>query len=190
VNRIRASSIACTGQPLCNFAVAQTKPKLGEILDRLEAAFGREVEGLRVNLDGCPHACCQHWVGDIGLQGTTLRERGPDGEKLQGYDIYLRGGLGLDSAIGRPVVRRVPADQAPLYVERLVGAYLGERRQGERFKAFADRHTDEELIAVAAGRAAAAALGTGHGPGEWSAGGAWPARALGAGLQETRGGDA
>jgi ferredoxin-nitrite reductase len=151
VNRIRASSVACTGQPLCNYAVAQTKPKLAEILDRLEARFGKDVEGLRVNVDGCPHACCHHWVSDIGLQGTTLRERGPDGEKLQGYEIYLRGGLGLDSAIGRPIVRRVPADKAPLYVERLVEAYLTGRHEGERFKPFADRHADEELIAIAAG---------------------------------------
>lgn len=152
-NRIRASSIACTGQPLCNFAVASTKPKLGEILDRLEARFGRRVEGLRINVDGCPHACCHHWVGDIGLQGTTLRERGPDGAKLQGYEIYLRGGLGLDAAIGRPVIRRVPAEEAPAYVERLVGAYLEDRREGERFKAFADRLGDDELVALAEGRA-------------------------------------
>jgi sulfite reductase beta subunit-like hemoprotein len=153
-NRIRASSTACTGQPLCNFAVAGTKPMLAGILDRLETRFGRKVEGLRVNVDGCPHACCHHWVGDIGLQGTTLRERGPDGEKLQGYEIYLRGGLGLDSAIGRPVLRRVPADQAPLYVERLVAAFLERRAEGERFKSFVDRHGDEELIALAAGAAA------------------------------------
>jgi ferredoxin-nitrite reductase len=154
-NRIRASSTACTGQPLCNFAVAQTKPKLGEILDRLESRFGRRVEGLRVNVEGCPHSCCHHWVSDIGLQGTTLRERGADGEKQQGYDIYLRGGLGVDSGIGRPIVRRVPGDQAPAYVERLVGAYLERRLEGERFKAFADRLSDEELNMLASGESGA-----------------------------------
>ena len=47
-----------------------------------------------VNVDGCPHACAQHWVADIGLQGTTLRERGDAGEKLEAYEIYLRGALG------------------------------------------------------------------------------------------------
>ncbi len=151
-NRLRASSIACTGQPLCNFAVSATKSKLGQIIEHLEQSFGRQIEGLRLNLDGCPHACAHHWVGDIGLQGTTLRERGGSGEKLEGYDIYLRGGLGRDAAIGQPLIRRVPSDQAHLYVERLVRSYLNGRQNGEGFKAFCARNRDEELIAIGTDR--------------------------------------
>jgi ferredoxin-nitrite reductase len=151
-NTIRGASIACTGQPLCNYAVASTKPKLGEIIDHLEATFGKQVEGLRLNVDGCPHACGHHWIGDIGLQGTTARERGETGEKLEAYELYLRGGLGPDAAIGRPIVRRVPADEAHIYVERLVRGYLENRQTDEPFKAFASRHSDEELIAMATAR--------------------------------------
>jgi cytochrome c553 len=58
-------------------------------------------------------------------------------------------------------VRRVPADQAPAYVERLVGAYLEQRRDGERFKAFADRLSDEDLIAVASSDSASKRNGRG-----------------------------
>ena len=58
--------------------------------------FGEQVGGLKLNLDGCPHACAQHW-NDIGLQGTTSR-RGA-GEPLEAFDIILRGGLGKDAAI-------------------------------------------------------------------------------------------
>ena len=68
---LRGASIACTGDPFCNFTVAETKGKLKEIVEHLEAGFGDEVAGLRLNLDGCPHACAHHWIGDIGLQGTT-----------------------------------------------------------------------------------------------------------------------
>jgi len=152
VNRLRASSIACTGQPLCNYAVAGTKTKLEEIVNHLERTLGRDAEGLRLNVDGCPHACGHYWIGDIGLQGTTARDRGEEGEKQEAYEMYLRGGLGADAAIGRAIVRRVPADQAHLYVERLARAYLAERQDGDGFKAFADRHTDEELIAIATSR--------------------------------------
>ncbi len=152
VNRLRGSSIACTGSPLCNYAVSLTKPQLGDIIEHLENTFGKDAEGIKINLDGCPHACTHHWVGDIGLQGTTLRERGTAGEKLEGYDIYLRGGLGRDAAIGQPLIRRVHFSQVHLYVERLVRAYLNERREGERFKMFCDRHSDAELIAIASDR--------------------------------------
>ncbi len=151
-NRIRASSIACTGQPLCNYAVAETKTKLAQIIEHLEATFGRQIEGLQIALDGCPHACAHHWVGDIGLQGTTLRQRG-DGaqEKIEAYEIYLRGGLGREAAIGRPILRRVPSDQVHRYVERLIRAYLTDRRGDESIQSFFSRHTDEALIAIAQG---------------------------------------
>jgi ferredoxin-nitrite reductase len=155
VNRLRGTSLGCTGSPLCNYAVAETKTKLDEIVQHLEATFGREAEGIVVNVDGCPHACAQHWVADIGLQGSTLRTRGATGEslgKIEAYEMYLRGTLGEEAAIGRPIVRRVPHTEAKFYVERLVGAYLAQRLPDETFKDFADRQSDEELIAVATDR--------------------------------------
>ena len=152
VNRLRGTSIGCTGSPLCNFSVAETKVKLDEIVQELEVVYGERAEGIQVNVDGCPHACAQHWTADIGLQGSTLRERGGTGEKLEAYELYLRGGLGADATIGRPIVRRVPAGEAEHYVTRLVGAYLEKKQDGERFKDFATRTSDEELIAIASGR--------------------------------------
>ena len=155
VNRLRGTSLGCTGSPLCNYAVAETKVKLDEIVRHLEGTFGRDAEGIVVNVDGCPHACAQHWVADIGLQGSTLRTRGDRGEslgKIEAYEIYLRGTLGEEAAIGRPIVRRVPHTEAKFYVERLVGAYLQRRLPEESFKDFADRLSDEELIATASNR--------------------------------------
>ncbi len=148
-SRLRAVSIACTGSPLCNYAVALTKPRLVGLLDHLEAAFGAEASALRIHLDGCPHACAHHWTGDIGLQGTTLRERTAEGEKQEGYDIYLRGGQGTRAAIGLPVVKRVPGDQVNEHVERLVRFWISERTPGEDFRAFTDRKGDDELVAAA-----------------------------------------
>ncbi|MFY9825119.1 MAG: nitrite/sulfite reductase [Thermoanaerobaculia bacterium] len=148
---LRGAAIACTGDPFCNFTVAETKGKLNEIVEHLERVFGDEAAGLRLNLDGCPHACAHHWIGDIGLQGTTLRERGPHGERLEGYDLFLRGGLGRDAAIGRPVLQRVPGEEIHLVIERLVRAWLEARQEGERIQSFFTRHADEELIALGAG---------------------------------------
>jgi sulfite reductase beta subunit-like hemoprotein len=158
---LRGLSIACTGDPFCNFTVAETKGKLQEIVAHLEAELGAAAADLKLNLDGCPHACAHHWVGDIGLQGTTLRERGAAGEKLHGYDLFLRGGLGAGAAIGRPVLRRVPGDEVHRVIERLFRAYLERRGAGEPIQRFFARTSDEDLAAIAgvamAGAAAAAA---------------------------------
>ena len=103
VNPIRAGSIGCTGEPHCNFSVTETKTRLAALVEGLEARFGDDVADLKLHLDGCPHACAQHWVGDIGFQGSTVRDE--SGKRHQAYDVYLRGGLGRDAGIG---ARRLP----------------------------------------------------------------------------------
>lgn len=148
-NGLYASSIGCIGDPHCNFAVTPTKPKLASIIERLVARFGDRAAGLKLNLDGCPHACAQHWTGDIGLQGTT--GRGPAGEPLEAFDIILRGGLGREAAIGKPLLRRVPWALVEDYVERLFAGYLAARRPAESFTGFCTRTPDAELVATARG---------------------------------------
>ncbi len=146
---LRGLSIACTGDPFCNYTVAETKGKLQEIVEHLEAELGEAAADLKINLDGCPHACAHHWVGDIGLQGTTLRARGEGGEKLHGYDLFLRGGLGRDAAIGRPILRRVPGDVVHRVIAELYRAYLSGRAEGEPIQRFFARTGDAELAAMA-----------------------------------------
>jgi ferredoxin-nitrite reductase len=149
VNRVRAASIACTGEPHCNFSVTETKPRLDQLVRRLENRFGADVATLRLHLDGCPHACAQHWVGDLGFQGTTTRDE--QGSRRQAYDVFLRGGLGPQAAIARPVFRRVPTEELDETVERLVGSWLAARDGTEDFRTFCDRTSDDEL-GILAGR--------------------------------------
>jgi ferredoxin-nitrite reductase len=152
-NPLRASAIACTGEPHCNYSVTETKGKMQEILAHLEARWGRQLGNFRLNLDGCPHACALHWVGDIGLMGTTAREA-VNGER-QAFDVFLRGGVGPEQAIARPLIRRVPFPRVEETLDRLIGAWLSGRRDGETFRDFCIRESDEDLQAIAAGGGAA-----------------------------------
>jgi ferredoxin-nitrite reductase len=155
-NPIRGGSIACTGEPHCNYSVTETKTRLAALVDTLEQRFGDAVAALRLHLDGCPHACGQHWVGDLGFQGTTARDE--DGQRHQAYDVYLRGALGPRAAIGRPVFRRVPTQELDGVVEGLVSGWLERRHEGEGFRSFCDRVDDDELGTLA-GREPAKARG-------------------------------
>jgi ferredoxin-nitrite reductase len=155
VNALRGNSIACTGEPHCNFSVAETKTRLGSLIERLEERFGTQIAELRLHLDGCPHACAQHWVGDLGFQGTTSRDEG--GVRRQAYDIFVRGSLGPEPEIGRPLFRRVPTGELDAAVEGLIAGWLDKRHDGEGFVSFARRSSDDELgelagIAPARGR--------------------------------------
>ncbi|MGH7880042.1 MAG: nitrite/sulfite reductase, partial [Candidatus Binataceae bacterium] len=150
-NGLYGSSIGCIGDPHCNYAVTPTKEKLATIIARLVGQFGDAVSGLKLNLDGCPHACAQHWTGDIGLQGTT--GRGPNGEPLEAFDVILRGGLGRDAAIGRPLLRRVPSAKVEETVARLFAGYLEERLPGESFTQFCVRTPDAALVTIGSAEA-------------------------------------
>jgi ferredoxin-nitrite reductase len=153
-NPLRATAIACTGEPHCNYAVTETKTRMRTLLAHLERRWDDRLGAFRLNLDGCPHACALHWVGDIGLMGTTAREA-VDGER-QAYDLFLRGGVGAEQAVGRPLVRRVAFPKLEETLDRLIGAWL-DARDAERadasltFRDFCIRTTDDELQTIAAG---------------------------------------
>ncbi|MGZ4400271.1 MAG: nitrite/sulfite reductase [Gaiellaceae bacterium] len=146
-NPLRAGSIACTGEPHCNFSVGETKERLGALVEHLEAVFGDAIGELRLHLDGCPHSCAQHWVGDLGFQGTT--GKAPDGRRLPAYDIFVRGSLAPSPEIGRPLFRRVPSEQLDGAVEGLIGGWLRQRQTGESFTQFQRRLSDDELGVLA-----------------------------------------
>ncbi len=146
-NGIWGTSIACTGEPHCNFSVGETKTRLEELVTHLETTFGDAVAELRLNLDGCPHACAQHWVGDLGFQATTGKDA--DGNRIGAYDVFVRGSLGPEPQVGGSLFRRVPSEALEPAVEGLVRGWLDGRGEGESFTAFQRRLTDDELGALA-----------------------------------------
>ena len=144
---LRGDAIACTGEPHCNFSVTETKTRMDALVQLLEERFERAADGLRLHLDGCPHACAQHWVGDLGFQGTTVRDE--EGRRRQAYDIFVRGSLDRPAAIGRPLFRRVPTEELDEAVVGLVQGWVGGRAAGETFRSFCDRSSDDELAQLA-----------------------------------------
>ena len=146
-NEIWANSIACTGEPHCNFSVGETKERLRLLVAHLERTFGDEIAELRLHLDGCPHACAQHWVGDLGFQATTGKD--VDGNRISAYDIFVRGSLGPSPQVGASLFRRVASEQLEDAVEGLVRGWLADREERETFTEFQRRVSDDELGAFA-----------------------------------------
>jgi sulfite reductase beta subunit-like hemoprotein len=143
INGIRGGSTACTGEPHCNFSVGETKQRLGKLIEHLENVFGDDVADLRLTLDGCPHSCAHHWVGDLGFQGTTLKDG--EGGRHSAYDIFVRGSLGPNPEIGKSIFRRIDTEKLDVAVEGLVRGWLEGRNDGESFTDFQRRLTNDEL---------------------------------------------
>ncbi|GAA2104018.1 nitrite/sulfite reductase [Microlunatus panaciterrae] len=140
----RRSVLACTGIEYCKLAIVETKALATRVADELEKRLGALDSPITVNINGCPNSCARIQVADIGLKGQLVP--GPDGEPVEGFQVHLGGGLGLDAGFGRKLRgHKVTAAELPDYVERLARNYLDGRRDGERFPQWASRAEAAEL---------------------------------------------
>ena len=152
----RRGVISCTGMEFCKLAIVETKQRAAELIEHLERRIGDLDGSIRINLNGCPNACAQYQIADIGLQGGIAKTA--EGERVQGFILHIGGRLGVEAGFGRRVSSKaIPADDARYVVERIVRAWKGERAPGETFGSWADGQADARLasligVAVAAGR--------------------------------------
>ena len=107
------------------------------------SACGMSYTPVNIHLTGCPNACAQHYMGDIGLLGTKV---GPD--KAEGYHVFVGGGFGQDQAVGRELFRGVSFESLKPTVEKMLRGYLRRRERNESFQAFTRRHDLNTLQAI------------------------------------------
>ncbi len=143
----RRGVVSCTGMEFCKLAIVETKQRAAELIEHLERRVGDLAGAIRINLNGCPNACAQYQIADIGLQGGIARM--PDGSRVQGFILHIGGRLGEGAAFGRRVASKaMPADDARYAVERVVRAYAAERRSDQSFGEWADQQGDQRLAAL------------------------------------------
>lgn len=133
-----AGAVGCTGKAGCKLAHAFTKEDGTALVRHLEGRFTLD-EPLNIHLTGCPNSCAQHYIGDIGLMGTTLTKGG------EGYYIVVGGGSDHDKAIARSLCGPVPSDDINRVVEAIVGNYLRRRASNETFLSFVRGIEDVDL---------------------------------------------
>jgi sulfite reductase (NADPH) hemoprotein beta-component len=119
--------IACPGLDYCALANARAIPIAQDIARRFEdPVLAERVGELKIKISGCINACGHHHVGHIGILGVDKK-----GEEF--YQLTLGGSGEADAAIGQMLGPAVPAGRVAGAVDELVGVYLAERRDGERF---------------------------------------------------------
>ncbi|MEM9063025.1 MAG: NirA family protein [Pseudomonadota bacterium] len=133
-----AGAVGCTGKAGCKLAHAFTKEDGTALVRHLEDRFTLD-QPLNIHLTGCPNSCAQHYIGDIGLMGTTLA----DG--TEGYYIVVGGGSDHDKAIARALCGPVPAREINGIIETIITNYLAQREGAETFLTFVRRIADADL---------------------------------------------
>jgi sulfite reductase (ferredoxin) len=142
----RRSTMACTGIEFCKLAIVETKERAIRLVDDLEARLADVVPDvpISIHLNGCPNSCARTQTADIGLKGQIVTDA--EGRQVEGFQVHLGGGLGLDAGFGRKL-RGLKVTSAELgdYVERVVRRFAAQRTEGERFAQWVLRADQADL---------------------------------------------
>ncbi|MDQ3885511.1 MAG: nitrite/sulfite reductase [Actinomycetota bacterium] len=144
----RRSVMACTGIEFCKLAIVETKNRAIDLVAELEQRLADVQAALEhpvsIHLNGCPNSCARIQVADIGLKGQLVTDA--KGHQVEGFQVHLGGGLGLDSGFGRKLRgHKVTSAELGDYVERLVRRYAAQHEPGERFAQWVARAEESDL---------------------------------------------
>jgi sulfite reductase (ferredoxin) len=143
-------AIACTGAEFCKLAITETKGFARWVVEELEERLPGFEQSLKLHVTGCPNACGQHWIADIGLDGKKIKTAGG---LTDAYYFCLGGAVGEHQRIARPIGFRCEAREVPEAIERLLRSYLAQRHENENLRAYFSRFSDDDLRAQLAGYA-------------------------------------
>jgi sulfite reductase (ferredoxin) len=140
--------MACTGIEFCKLAIVETKARAADLVEQLETRLADLTAGITtpisVHINGCPNSCARIQTADIGLKGQIVTDA--DGKQVEGFQVHLGGGLGLDAGFGRKLRgHKVTSAELPDYVERVVRNFVAERAEGERFAQWVGRADEGDL---------------------------------------------
>jgi ferredoxin-nitrite reductase len=122
---LQAEAVSCTGSRYCSFALIPTKSTAQAVIDELE----RRLElphAVRTHWTGCPNACGQPYMGQIGLMGAKARQ---DGQMVEAARIFLGGTMDHDPKLAELHDKGVPLSDLSDVLEGLLVERFGARRR-------------------------------------------------------------
>lgn len=128
-------TVSCTGNEFCNLAVVETKERARTVAEYLDSRVELD-EDVRIHFIGCPNACGQKHIADIGLQGALVKT--PDG-MVDAFDIAVGGILGPGAKFNEPLKGRVKGDDVGSVLAQLILFYKENRSAEETFHQFVGR---------------------------------------------------
>ncbi|WP_199616666.1 nitrite/sulfite reductase [Paenibacillus alkalitolerans] len=144
-SRFISRTVSCTGNEFCNLAVVETKERARTVAEYLDANVELDEE-VRIHFIGCPNACGQKHIADIGLQGALVKT--PEG-MVDAFDIAVGGTLGPNAQFNQVLKGRVKGDDVGEVLAKLILFYKENRSsEEESFHQFFTRVGTEPFQAM------------------------------------------
>src|SRR3954462_5364598 len=131
--------VSCPGTDSCKLGITSSMGLNRAIKERVESMQITDdlTKRIHIKMSGCPTACSQHHIANIGFYGASLKV---GGRQMPAYIPHVGGKYeGGEVIFGTRLKSRLPAKRVPEAVERWVRLYESERNEGEEFNAFVER---------------------------------------------------
>jgi len=122
---LMAEAVSCTGNRYCSFALIPTKSTAQQVVEELDQRLSLP-HGIRLHWTGCPNACGQPYMGQIGLMGAKARQ---DGQMVEAAKIFLGGSMGPEPKLAELHHKGVPLSELADVLEALLVEHYGARRR-------------------------------------------------------------
>ena len=115
--------VTCVGTTYCPMAHAGTHELYDRLAGLVSAAKYEPIrDKILINITGCPNACGQYYIADIGLRGLRIREQTG---AVEGYEIRIGGtGIEFGKALGE-----FKLDDCQTVVECILDTFLEAYRE-------------------------------------------------------------
>jgi len=128
---LRLNSMACVALPTCGLAMADSErylPGLITKIDTILKAHGLFEEPITLRMTGCPNGCARPYIAEIGLTGRAPGK----------YNLYFGGGF-HGQRLNKMYLENVGEAAILSALDKVLGHYARDRKQGEHFGDFAIR---------------------------------------------------
>ena len=88
----------------------ETKSRAVETAKQVESMIGTDMKPITMHWSGCPAACGNHLVADVGLLGKKIKIKG---EVVEAVDVFVGGRSGPDPKPAIKLLEDVPCDTLP-----------------------------------------------------------------------------
>ena len=141
--RTIADVTGCPGATTCNLGITRSLTLAELLAQEFAEETDPEVHKVRIKISGCPNSCGQHHIADIGLYGNARRV----GEKQAPYyQLMLGGKISADGVQFARQIVPLPAKRIPAALKALLEFYKNDRTEGESFRTWVVRTSDEAVI--------------------------------------------
>lgn len=121
--------LTCKGATTCNLGLCNSMG-LAEELEKVLLEVKEEalkLQGVSININGCPNACGHHPIGIISLSGLTRKVYN---RTAPFYRIFVNGFPACENTVLSQEIGMIPARSVPSLIRELITIMFEEKRKG------------------------------------------------------------